>query len=234
MLRSFMEELASNYSGSLIKVKEVLKIHGRAKEYLHRLSLSGAVKRVGWGWYWVPARYKDPLDFLSGDKGFKVLIDHTAASLWNYGFIKHDTYRIAVVDRSYKRALESFAELMGWKFEVKYYHELPFNYVKLDELLVEELEHCIASCVANWEFLDGLAALYIRKEEVDFEKLKAVSRWKRVAGTNVRVWAIIKYACKLFNEELSRNLFDVRRVKVSNQQLKELVSEVVAKVVELA
>ena len=230
---SFMARMA-RYRGSLVRVKDALGLHARAKEYLHRLSTAGVVRHVGWGWYWIPARYNDPLEFLAMDKGFKVLTRHTAARVWSYGFVKRSTYSLAVTDRSYKRALESFAKLMGWVFEVKYYRSLPFGYIRVGKLFVEELEHSIASCVASWEFLDGLAALYVRRDEVSFEKLRAISRWMRIAKTDVRVWSAIRYACHLFNEELRKKMFRVRKAELENAEVRELLEEAVAKVVELA
>jgi hypothetical protein len=46
------------------------------------------VKRVAWGWYWIPESYRDAWEFLARDRGFKVAVKQTAASLWNYGFAR--------------------------------------------------------------------------------------------------------------------------------------------------
>jgi len=59
------------------------------------------------GWYWIPTNYSDAWDFLTRDRGFKVIIKQTVASLWNYDFIHRDVFRLAVDNKSYKRALES-------------------------------------------------------------------------------------------------------------------------------
>jgi len=58
-----------------------VKVHPRSKEYLHRLSKRGMVKRVGRGWYYIPEEYRDPWNFLAWDRGFKVVIKQTAASV---------------------------------------------------------------------------------------------------------------------------------------------------------
>jgi hypothetical protein len=60
--------------------------------------------------------YRDAWEFLAKDKGFKVIIKQTAASIWNYDFIHRDVFRLAVNNRSYKRALEAFAKKHGLEF----------------------------------------------------------------------------------------------------------------------
>jgi len=79
----------------------------------------------------------------------------------------------------------------------------------------------------------ALATLYFRREEVDFRKLKRISRWKRLSRSNTRVWSIIKYACNLFNENFEERFFDIRRTTLS-EDIKELVDEAVSKVIEFA
>ena len=175
-LESFRAALTNGWAGGLFRVRDVERVHSRAKEYLHRLSKRGVVRRVGWGWYYIPEEYRDPWDFLAKDRGFKVIIKQTAASLWNYDFIHRDIYRLAVEDRSYKRALEGFARQVGWNFEVEYYNKVPYEYVKVNGLLVEAPESCIVSCMSEWAFTDAFAILYFRRDKVDFEKLKRIAR----------------------------------------------------------
>ena len=59
-LESFRAALANGWTGGLFRVRDVEKVHPRAKEYLHRLSKRGVVKRVGWGWYYIPAPANTP------------------------------------------------------------------------------------------------------------------------------------------------------------------------------
>jgi len=117
-LDKFVESLESIWKGSLFKVEEAKKLNKHAKEYLHRLEKNGLVERVCWGWYYLPSKVNDPLDFLRKDRGFKVLIKQTASSFWNYDFVHRNVYRIAVESPSYKKALEEFGRKKGWIFEV--------------------------------------------------------------------------------------------------------------------
>ncbi len=231
-LNAFNSELRRSYLGSLFSVKHAYRIHPRAKEYLYRLKSSGKVKRIGWGWYYIP-REQDVWSFLATDKNFKVLIKQTAASIWNYDFVHRNVYRLAVKDKSYKRALKVFGEKQGWIFEVEAYDKIPFEYTRVGMLLVESLESTIASCIADWSFLDALAALCFRRDEVDFRKLRRISRWKRVSRSNTRVWSVIKYACSLFNEEFGKKLFNVGKTSL-NREIKGLVEEAVERVAEFA
>jgi len=233
-LESFRAALANGWTGGLFRVRDVEKVHPRAKEYLHRLSKRGIVRRVGWGWYYIPEEYRDPWDFLARDRGFKVIIKQTAASVWNYDFIHRDIYRLAVEDRSYKRALESFARQMGWNFEVEYYNKVPYEYMRVDGLFVEAPESCIVSCMSEWSFTDAFAILYLRKDEVDFEKLRRMARWRRISKTDTRVWTAVKYGCNLLNEKLGKRIFRVRSTDLKCDDVKELIGEVVEKVIEFA
>lgn len=210
------------------------KIHARAKEYLYRLSKSSQLKRVAWGWYWIPTNYEDVWEFLAKDKGFKVIIKQTAASIWNYDFVHREIFRLAVADQSYKRALENFAKIFGWSFEVEYYEKIPYEYRKVDGLFVETLESCIVNCMSEWSFLDAFAALYFRRREISFNKLKLLGRWRRISKTDLRVWTAIKYGCKLFNEYFGKEIFKVKVAKLRQSDIKDLIDEVVIKVVEFA
>ena len=233
-LEGFRMALAKNWSGGLFRVRDVEKVHPRAKEYLHRLSKSGEIRRVGWSWYCIPVEYRDPWDFLARDRGFKVVIKQTAASIWNYDFIHRDIYRLAVEDRSYKRGLESFAKQMGWNFEVEYHDKIPYEYRRIDDLFVEAPESCIVSCMSEWSFTDAFAILYLRKDEVDFEKLRRMARWRRISKTDTRVWTAVKYGCSLLNEKLGKRIFRVRSTDLKCDDVKELIGEAVEKVIEFA
>jgi len=210
-LESFRAALTNGWTGGLFRVRDVERVHPRAKEYLHRLSKRGVVRRVGWGWYYIPEEYRDPWDFLAKDR---------------------DIYRLAVEDRSYKRALEGFARQVGWNFEVEYYNKVPYEYVKIDGLLVEAPESCIVSCMSEWAFTDAFAILYFRKEEIDFEKLKRMARWKRISKTDTRVWTAVKYGYSLLNGKLRRQVFRVRSTDLKRDDVKELIEEAIEKVIK--
>jgi len=233
-LESFRAALAKEWSSGLFRVRDVEKVHSRAKEYLYRLSKSGMVRRVGWGWYCIPEEYGDPWDFLARDRGFKVIIKQTAASVWNYDFIHRDIYRLAVEDRSYKRALENFAKQMGWSFEVEYHDKVPYEYRRIDDLLVEAPESCIVSCMSEWSFTDAFAILYFRRDEVDFEKLRQMAKWRRISKTDTRVWTAVKYGCGLLNEKLGKRIFRIRSTDLKRDDVKELIEEAVEKVIKFA
>ena len=201
---------------------------------MHRLSKSNGIRRVTWGWYWIPTRYKDAWEFLARDRGFKVIIKQTAASIWDYDFVHRDVFRLAVNNRSYKRALEASATSRGWGFEVEYYRKIPYEYEKVGGLFIETLGSCIVNCLAEWSFIDAFAVLYFRREEVDFDKLREVGRWKKVSKTNLRVWTLIKYGCKLFNEYFGKEIFKFKAVEVKQADVRDLVNEAVERVVEFA
>lgn len=231
-LERFKVRLAKSFSGRLFSLSSIQKIHPRAKEYLHRLARGNKVTRIARGWYWIPERYNDAWEFLAKDKGFKVIIKQTAASVWNYDFVHRDVFRLAVNNQSYKRALEAFAKSMGWDFDIEYHRRIPYEYRRIDGLLIETLESCIVSCLAEWSFIDAFAALYFRREEIDFSKLKNIGRWKRVSKTNLRVWTLIKYGCKLFNEYLGKKVFRFKATEVKQADVRELINEAIEKVVE--
>ena len=47
-LESFRAALTNGWTGGLFRVRDFEKVYSRAKEYLHRLSKKGVVRRVGW------------------------------------------------------------------------------------------------------------------------------------------------------------------------------------------
>lgn len=91
----------------------------------------------------------------------------------------------------------------------------------------------MVSCVADWSFLDTFALLYFRRDEIFLRKVRRLSRWKRIARTDTRVWSAIRYSCQLFNERLGKRLFNVRSREFSDD-VKELVEEAVEKVLDFA
>jgi hypothetical protein len=232
-LEQFSTTLRKRWRGSLFTVSEAKQVDAKAKEYLHRLRRLGKVKRVCWGWYYLPEK-QDVWDFLTSDKGFKVLIKQTAASIWNYDFVHRNVYRLAVEDSSYKKALEMFGKEKGWMFEIECHGKIPYKYREVDELMVEEPESCLVNCVADWAFLDAFAILYFRKDDISFDKVKELARWKRLSRTDTRVWNVIKYGCNLFNKQMGKKMFDVKATRLEQGDVKELVEEAVEKVMEFA
>jgi len=232
-LEEFRTALREKWKGSLFTVSEARQVDARAKEYLHRLGRLGEVERVYWGWYYLPGR-QDVWDFLVSDKGFKVLIKQTAASIWNYDFVHRNVYRLAVEDTSYKKALERFGKERGWIFEVECYDKIPYEYKEVEQLMVEGPESCIVNCVADWAFLDAFAVLYFGKDEISFDKVRQLARWKRISRTDTRVWNAVKYGCNLFNKQMRKKVFDVKATKLDQDDVKELVEEAVGKVMEFA
>jgi len=234
-LEQFSSALMEKWKGSLLKVSEAKRIDIRAKEYLYRLGKLGEIERVHWGWYYVPEEKQQGVwDFLTSDKGFKVLIKQTAASIWNYDFVHRNVYRLAVKDASYKKALERFGKEKGWIFEVEYYDKMPFEYKEVDRLFIETPESCLVNCMADWAFLDAFAVLYFRKDDISFDKVRELARWKRISRTETRVWNAIKYGCRLFNDQIGKKVFNVKATRLEQGDVKELVEEAVEKVMEFA
>jgi hypothetical protein len=64
--------------------------------------------------------------------------------------------------------------------------------------------------------------------------LKNLGRWKRISGTNTRVWTLIKYGCKLFNEYFRKEVFKFKAVEIKQADVRELINEAIEKVVEFA
>lgn len=233
-LQQFTSALKEKFDGSLFTVRDAAQIDTRAKEYLHRLGKLGEVERAHWGWYYMPGEQKDVWDFLVRDKGFKVVVKQTAANIWHYDFVHRDVYRLAVENRSYKKALERFGKEKGWIFEVEYHDKVPYDYREVDGLLIEAPESCLVNCMADWAFLDAFAILHLRRDEISFERIKELARWERVSGTDIRIWNAIKYGCSLINTRLGKRVFNVRGTRLRQEDIRELVEEAVEKVVEFA
>jgi len=233
-LAQFSSALEKRWIGSLFRVEDARAVDARAKEYLHRLAKQGKVESIYWGWYYVPQDQKDIWDFLESDKGFKVLIKQTAASIWNGDFVHRNIYRLAVEDVSYKKAFESYGRKMDWILEVEYHQRIPYEYTQRDGLNIETQESNLVSCMGEWAFLDALATLYFRRHEISFPKLRKLARWKRVSGTSTRVWNTIQYSCNLFNQKTGKRIFNVRSSKLRPSELPELIEEAVDRVIEFA
>lgn len=123
---------------------------------------------------------------------------------------------------------------MGWDFEIEYHERIPYEYKELDDLFIETIESSIVSCTSECSFIDAFATLYFRRDEMDFEKLREIGRWKRISNSDTRVWTALKYGCKLFNEHFGKEIFHVRVRGELSEDIRELIEEAVERVVEFA
>jgi hypothetical protein len=64
--------------------------------------------------------------------------------------------------------------------------------------------------------------------------LNLIKDGRELSKTDLRVWTLIKYGCKLFNKHLGREIFRFKAIEVKQIDVKELVNEAVEKVVEFA
>lgn len=227
-LEQFYKGLAE-WKGSLVKVSYLEQPN--AKEYLNQLAKAGAIEKVSWGWYWVPAKVKDFWDFLRRDRNFKVVAGQTAASFWNNDFIHRDMYLVKVKDSSYGKALEAFAETKGWKVVIEPFGEE--KYTEIDGIYVETLEDCIIECMQHWAFADAFAVLYENQSKGVFPKLAERSYWKRVSKTDIRVRQALSYGCYRLNELQGHKIYPVRRTNLEDAYVSREIDEAVEKVVEL-
>ncbi len=189
-LNEFLEKLSRKWKGSLVKVNFIRCKN--SKEYMNKLAKKGKIKRVVWGWYYIPDGTNNALDFLRRDKNFKVLVAQTAASFWNGDFIHRNVYFIVVEDRSYKKALEAFADKHGWNFrvEVKENAKDKINFVNKNGLNIERPVESAVECIQNWAFTDAFSIIFSNKNTRS--KMKDFY-WKRVSGTNVRIGQVVHY-----------------------------------------
>jgi len=88
--------------------------------------------------------------------------------------------------------------------------------------------------MSEWSFTDAFAILYFRKNEVDFEKLRRMARWRRISKIDTRMWTAVKYGCSLLNEKLGRRIFRVRSTDLKRDDVRELIEKAVEKVIEFA
>lgn len=230
-LEEFDSKLISELNGTLFSVDNVKKLEPNAKEYLYRLKKLGKIEQIYWGWYYLPID-QDVFSFLEKDRNFKILTKQTAASFWNSDFVHRNVISISVKDKSYGKALRELTKKTGWIFEIEILKN-NIEYKKVGDLLVEAPESCIVNCISNWSFLDSLAVLYLMRKELSWNKLKKLSRWKRVSKTNTRVWNVLKYVCGEFNKKTHDYIFSIRKSSLSIPEIKNLVDEAVEKVVEL-
>lgn len=234
-MKDFEKSIIEGYGGSLISPKMFSNKYSHAKVYLSNMEKKGLIKRVRWGWYWVPREYKDFYDFLATDRNFKVLLAQSASSFWNFDFIHRDFYLIGVKNKSFSKALEKFCNQRGWRVEAKVNPELgKKDYTEIDGIYVENKEQSIIGCIKNWAFIDAFAVLYIWKGNIDYKTLREKSLWKRVSGTNTRVWQVIKYGCGTMNELSGRNFFPFRKSALKDDFLSREIEEAVEKVLEFA
>ncbi len=204
-LRKFKRHLETRFKGSLVKVSHVGKPH--AKEYLSSLVKEGALERVMWGWYWVPAKMSDVYDFLRMDMNFKVLSGQTAASIWNGDFIHRDSCVLKVRDRSYAKALERFGETRGWEIHAEYTTE-ELRYVGMEGLLVETMEQAVVDCLRRYAFHDAFAILYHNKDEIGLTEVKRRHYWERLPRSNIRLRQILEYAWSRIMGQPARSIRD--------------------------
>ncbi|MFQ6075529.1 MAG: hypothetical protein ACE5Z5_05275 [Candidatus Bathyarchaeia archaeon] len=199
------------------------------------MAKAGLVERVRWGWYWVPAEVKDVWDFFEKDRNFKIISAQTAASLRNYDFIHRDVYLLKVTDRSYGKALETFAERRGWKVRTEYIAKpSDVRYEDVGGLFVESVEETVIECMQGWAFTDAFATLYSNRDRIELKRLSEEGYWKRISGSDVRVRQALEYGCHLVNELTGRRVFDVKERRLEDDYVKREVEEAVEKVVSLA
>jgi hypothetical protein len=228
-LERFRRNLERKWKGSLISVAEARGIEPNAKKYLSELAAAREVEKVSWGWYWIPDKYRHFFDFLAKDKHFKILQKQSAAALWNGDFVHRETYTVAVRDRSYARALKSFASLQGWKVEVEAREFREGEYGRMQGLRVEALEETIVDCVKEWAFADAFASVFQNHKAVDWDRISK-RYWERIPRSNVRVGQVLKYGEAIMNREPD----DSVRARISDGFVSRQVEEAAQRVIELA
>lgn len=230
-LQDFYKSLMRDWAGSLVKVDRVK--HPHAKEYLGKLAREGLIKRVAWGWYWVPTPVKDVWDFLAKDRNSKVIAAQTAASYWNHDFIHRDVYRIKVRDKSYGKALEAFGRARGWTIVTEPL-DRHTKYVRVGRLLVETVNQSIVDCIQDWAFADAFAALHVNRRRIDWDELLQQSYWKRVSGSSVRARQVLEYAGSFFNKLSGQKIFKATKPSLEDDFIRRQIEEGVEKVIEIA
>ncbi len=231
-LQEFSDRLRP-FKGNLVRVSSVKGIEPRAKEYLNNASKEGVVERIMWGWYWVPTEIKSVWDFLAKDKNFKVVSAQTAASFWNNDFVHRDIYVLKVKDKSYGKALKAFTKKKGWNIEVEYSKDpSKIKYRKIGNLLVEDIEENVITCLQNWAFADAFATLYENRNKINLNRLYKESYWKRISKTNVRAKQALEYGFHQL-EEMGGVEFPHRETKLEDDFVRRQIDEAIEKVVEL-
>ena len=227
-LESFNGELAV-WRGSLIKPAHLSKPY--SKEYLNKLAKEGAIERVSWGWYWIPAKVNSLMDFLRKDRNFKVISGQTAASYWNHDFVHRDVYRVKVKDPSYGKALRKFAKRRNWTVVVDQFAEDKGQYTTIKGVAIESIEDCVIECLQGWAFVDAFAVVY--EHPRIFQSLTRKSYWKRISKTDIRIRQALHYGCARLNELSATGLYPTRKTTIDDDFVKSSIDEAVEKVADL-
>jgi hypothetical protein len=230
-LDDFNKRLRKSWRGGLVKVEQVKEPN--AREYMHNLARAGCIEHVTHGWYWVPGEIGTFYDFLRADKNFKVVSGQSAASIWNNDFIHRDVYSLKVRDKSYANALKSFAKKRGWETEIEVVKgDIP--YIEQQGLKVESVSDAIIECLQSWAFADAFSALYLNRTEVRLKELSKKAYWKRLSKTPIRIRQILEYGSEKINELTEKKVFNVRRIEIEDDFIRNELDEAVEKVVSLA
>ncbi len=222
-LENFRERLKP-LEGSLVRPAQVSG--SRSKHYLGWLARKGAVERVTWGWYYVPARRqpRSAYEFLARDRGFKVVTGQSAASFWNGDFVHREAVVVAVEDSSYARALRAFGQERGWQIEAEHdpnARKIPTR--KAGGLRIEAPEETVVDCIRRWAFVDAVATL---TKDMPFDEMRRRFYWRRIRGSDVRVGQALEYA--------AHGLFGVgRKPRVADRYVREELDEAIWKVKEI-
>lgn len=230
-LDEFNKRLRKDWRGSLVKVERVKEPN--AREYMHSLARTGSIEHVSHGWYWVPDEVETFYDFLRADRNFKVVSGQSAASFWNNDFIHRDVYSLKVKDKSYAKALKSFAKKRGWETEIEVVNgDIP--YIEQHGLKIEPVSDSIIECLQSWAFADAFSALYLNRAKVRLEELSKKAYWKRLSKTPIRVRQILEYGSEKINKLTEKKIFDVRGIDIEDDFIRNELDEAVEKVVALA
>lgn len=230
-LEDFNRHLRKDWQGSLVKVEQVNTPN--ARKYMSNLTKAGEIERVTHGWYWVPSDVETFYDFLRMDRNFKVVSGQSAASFWNNDFVHRDVYSLKVRDKSYAKALRSFAKRRKWDVKI----EIVKNGIECVEkhgLNVEAVSDSIIECLRLWAFADALSALYLNRDRVRLKDLAKKAYWKRLPRTQVRIRQILEYSSGKMNELAEKRIFDVKGVRIEDDFVRNELDEAAEKVMEFA
>lgn len=144
-------------------------------------------------------------------------------------------YTIKVRSRSYGKAVEEFCKLNGWNVEIEYIKPRSnIKYIKINGLLIEDMEDNIINCLKNWAFTDAFAIVFENRNNIDFKKILERTYWMRIKRSNVRIKQALEYACSKLNEAMDKNLFLSREIEFTDQYIKREIDESIEKVMDLA
>ncbi len=230
-LKKFYDAV-KKHEGSLVRVSSAKRINKNAKEYLAKLVKQGLIEKDVWGWYYIkPKKEANVLEFLQQDQNFKAIVSQSAASFWNNDFIHRESLNVVVDSISFKKALEAFAKKKGWQLTVEYNRDArKLKFEKIKKLAVEGPAETIIECISKWAFADAMAVLVVNKNRINWQKLIERSYWVRVSGTNVRAKQAIEYAAYQLNKTGFK--FNVRKITIKNNFVKQELDEAVEKVLE--